>query len=158
MELIEETEAEKQQGRLPEPEPRYKTAVLPVKRTEHGQAWIRLAAAIVGAVILVILIVLLARLIYHKAHNHATPNTPAAQNTPAVSNNKQPASTAPKATSNSSSNSSGSSAATPSTGTKSTTQLTNTGPGNVVAIFVGSSLAAGGLHYLISVRRFAKSS
>ncbi|HET6864153.1 MAG TPA: hypothetical protein VFH37_03080 [Candidatus Saccharimonadales bacterium] len=157
MELIEETEAEKQQGRLPQPEPRYNTAILPVKRTEHGQAWVRLAAAIVGAVILVILIVLLARFIYHKAHNHATPNTPTAQNTPAVSNNKQPASTAPKSTSNSSSNSSSTTTTQP-TSTKSTTQLTNTGPGNVVAIFVGSSLIAGGLHYLISVRRFAKDS
>ena len=33
----------------------------------------------------------------------------------------------------------------------------NSGPGNVIGVFAFSSLAAGGLHYIISVRRFNKS-
>ncbi|MBX4190828.1 hypothetical protein KW794_01950, partial [Candidatus Saccharibacteria bacterium] len=34
--------------------------------------------------------------------------------------------------------------------------LPNNGPGNVIAIFAGSTLAAAGLHYIISLRRFNK--
>ncbi len=168
MELIESQE-EKNQGPLAEPEPRYQTGTLPVEKTEHGQTWVRLAAAIVLGVILIVLIVLLARWIYHKAHNHAEPNPPTSQNTPAVSSNNPPASPAPgsqpgspsgsSSSSSSASNSSGSSSSSSSNAGKSTpSQITNTGPGDVAAIFVGASLVAGGLHYLISVRRFAKNS
>ncbi|HET7827263.1 MAG TPA: hypothetical protein VFK97_00145 [Candidatus Saccharimonadales bacterium] len=149
MELIE-SEPESEQGSLPKPEPRYKPANLPVKRTDQGQTWLRLAAATVAAIILVILIVLLARWIYLKAHNHATPATPA---TPAV----QAPSAVPKKpskTSGGTSNNSNNKPASPN----SNPQITNTGPGNTAAIFVGASLVAGGLHYVISVRRFAKNS
>lgn len=149
MELIE-SESKSEQGALPEPEPRYQTASLPVEKSEHGQTWVRLAAATVLAVILVILIVLLARWIYHKAHNHSGPSTSTSQNTPAASVNNPPAASRPSSPDNSSS-SSGSSKS-------SSGQITNTGPGDVAAIFIGASLAAGGLHYLISVRRFAKNS
>jgi len=164
VELIE-SEQEKNQGPLPEPEPRYQTTTLPVQRTEHGQAWARLAAAIVLGVILIVLIVLLARWIYHKAHNHASPSTSTSQNTPSLSANNKSASPTPNsnssnpsggASSSSSSNTSSNSARNNTT--TSPSQITNTGPGDVAAIFVGASLVAGGLHYLISVRRFAKSS
>lgn len=157
MELIE-SEAEKNQGPLAEPEPRYQTTTLPVARTEHGHAWARLAAAIVLGVILIVLIVLLARWIYHKAHNHASPTPPTSQNTPALSANNKSASPEPSSQpSNPSGTSSNSSNPnTKSNATSNPSQITNTGPGDVAAIFVGASLVAGGLHYLITVRRFAK--
>ena len=154
MELIE-PEREAEQGALPEPEPRYKPVELPAKRSEHGQAWIRIAAATVVAVILVILIVLLARFIYHKAHNHAGPAPAVTQNTPAISNNNPKTSPAPAASPTpSSSNSNG--ANTGQNAGSNSSKISNTGPGNVVAIFAGASLAAAGLHYLVSVRRSAK--
>lgn len=158
MELIEETEAEKRQQALPEPEPRYQTSTLPVKKTEHGQAWARLAAAIVAAIILIVLIVLLARWIYHKAHNHATGGTSTTQTRPSASvNNPSSSSASGQSSSNSSANSSGSSNQTGTSNNPTTPgQITNTGPGDVAAIFLASSLAAAGLHYIVSVRRFAK--
>jgi uncharacterized membrane protein YgcG len=154
VELIE-SEADKEQGTLPEPEPRYRTANLPVERTEHGQAWVRIVAAAVLAVILIVIIVLLARWIYHKAHNNTTP--PTTRKGPSASVNNPPAKPAPSSNSNSSSNS-GSSGNSNGSGNSSAGQIANTGPGDVAAIFAGASLAAGGLHYLISVRRFAKNS
>lgn len=159
MELIE-SEAEKNQGPLAEPEPRYQTTTLPVERTEHGHAWARLAAAIVLGVILIVLIVLLARWIYHKAHNHASPTPPTSQNTPALSANNPPASPTPNSeSSNTSGGSTGSSSSNANSGAgPNPSQITNTGPGDVAAIFVGASLVAGGLHYLITLRRFAKNS
>lgn len=170
MELIE-SEQEKNQGPLAEPEPRYQTTTLPVERTEHGHAWARLAAAIVLGVILIVLIVLLARWIYHKAHTNAPTTSPTSQKQPALSANNKPANPAPGSESNNpSSNSSSSSSSNTNSGATanaSTTtnnsaanpsQITNTGPGDVAAIFVGASLVAGGLHYLITVRRFARNS
>ena len=166
MELIE-SDKERNQGPLPEPEPRYQTTTLPVEKTEHGQTWVRLAVSLVAAVVLIILIILLARWIYHKAHNHSGPGAPAKSpavsvNNPAkkqaASSNESGNSSGSSSTSNStSSNSSGSSAASNSN-SSSAAQITNTGPGDVAAIFVGASLAAGGLHYLISIRRFARNS
>ena len=152
MELIQETEAEKRQGPLPEPELRH-TAVLPVEKTEHGQAWLRLLAAILVGLVLVILIVLLARWIYHSTHHAAqtainTTKQQAAKTSQKVTNGES------QTTDNtsSSSSSSGSSTTTTTNGGK----ITNTGPGNVLAVFVGSSLAAAGLHFIISVRRQAR--
>jgi hypothetical protein len=138
-------------GVLPEPEPRYSTATLPSQKTEHGQGIVRIIAAILAGIILIVLIVLLARWIYHSAHHAVTPAPPSTSlKTPAVSpdNNTsgaQPSSgTPPTASPNN------------PTSAPAAPQITNTGPGDVVAIFAGAALAAAGLHYIISVRRFSR--
>lgn len=138
-----------------EAEPRYvhETATMPVERTEHGQTWVRLIASILGALILIVLIVLLARWIYHASHSKAVPTPAASQNTPAKSaaNSNNTAQPAPNAA-----NPSARPGTSAGTVTPNGPQITNTGPGNTAAIFVGASLAAAGLHYIISVRRFSK--
>jgi cytoskeletal protein RodZ len=148
VELIED---EKEvNGVLPEPEPRYHTATLPEGRTEHGQSLVRLAVAIVAGIILIILIVLLARWIYHAAHNSEPTPTPA----PSVS---APSTSSPDQKQPSDSNSGSAPTASPNNQSSSaTTKLPNNGPGDVVGIFIGASLAAAGLHYIVSLRRFVK--
>jgi predicted lipid-binding transport protein (Tim44 family) len=131
-----------------EAEPRYHTASLPADKTEHGQTWLRTLATIIVGVVLVVLIVLLARWIYHKSHHAAvsTPNT--SQQSAASSSAKNATGAQPAA------NSSNPSAPQPSSNpTAANSQITNTGPGDVATIFVTTSLAAAGLHYIINVRR-----
>lgn len=151
MELIENESVG--QGVLPEPEPRYQTATLPVEKSEHGQSIVRILASILVGLILIVLIVLLARWIYHKAH-HSTVVTPpvTTQNTPETSPNRpasgaQPSSGTPQTASPNNS---------PGTTPNSSTQITNTGPGDVAAIFIGVTLAAAGLHYILSIRKFSR--
>jgi ABC-type Fe3+-siderophore transport system permease subunit len=154
VELIE-SESEPQ-GPLPEPEPRYQTAALPIDKSEHGQAWLRLLAAILIGLVLVVLIVLLARWIYHKSH-HAVQPVPATSQKSGAQSNLKVTPGGQTQTSNNPSSSSPSNPSTPSSSASSgSTQITNTGPGNVVAVFVGTSLAAAGLHFIISTRRANK--
>jgi cytoskeletal protein RodZ len=140
---------------LPEPEPRYHTASLPIEKTEHGQSLLRTLAAILVGLILIVLIVLLARWIYHKTHHAVTPTPATSSQQSAASSsakNESGAQPAPSQSAGTSSNPS-----TPATGSSSgTKQITNTGPGETAAIFVGASLAAAGLHYIVTVRRFSK--
>jgi cytoskeletal protein RodZ len=82
------------------PEPRPKTAIVPINN-EHGQSWPQIIAAILVAIVLIILLVLLARWIYHRTHQNTT-------NSPGVSQ---------KATLNSSSAKNQSSAPNSSSGT-----------------------------------------
>ena len=139
-----------------EAEPRYvpTTATLPIERTEHGHAWLRLVATILAAIILIAVIVFLARWIYHSSHKKAVGTTSTTLKVPAASSSSNTSQTpaAPTSSSNPPQTSSG----TPTTPGVTNTQITNTGPGNVAAIFVGSSLAAAGLHYIISIRRFSR--
>ena len=174
MELVE-TEPVEQKTALAEPEPRYRTAEVPVEKTENGHAWLRILAGVLLAIILIILIVLLARWIYHKAHDNSQPAPATSQKSPASSSNNSTQSgtqsannsgsgSSSSSSNGSSSNSSSSSSSSTSSGSSASglhpssnpSQVSNTGPGNVAAIFVGTSLAVAGLHYLISVRRFAR--
>ncbi len=102
---------------------------------------LRTLAGILAVIIIAFLLVLLARWIYHATHNSNSPNTTTSQKSPASSPNKKTASNQPAANNQSSSPAGGNS------------QITNTGPGDVAAVFVGSSLAAAGLHFIWSVRR-----
>jgi cytoskeletal protein RodZ len=146
-----------------EPEPRPKTAIVPVEN-EHGQSWPQIIAAILIAIVLIVLIVLLARWIYHRTHQNSTSgsntgqkttlNSPSAKNQSAAPNSNShssspnPSSPSPSSTPNPSN---------PSPSSSNNQKISNTGPGNVVAIFVGTSLVAAGLHFMISVRRFNRS-
>ena len=151
MELIESERP--QTTALAEPEPRYHTASLPIEKTEHGHSLLRTLAAILVGLVLIVLIVLLARWIYHKAHHTSVvaPAPSTSRQTPATSSNNNASGAAP-----SSGNPSAPAANTPSAPSTGSSQITNTGPGDVAAIFVGTALAAAGLHYIISVRKFNK--
>lgn len=161
MELIENEPLE--QGVLAEPEPRYHTATLPTEKSEHGQSIVRILASILVGLILIVLIVLLARWIYHKAHHASeTVTPPTTQQTPATSSNRNTngakpstGNTQPSTGTPQTSTPSNTSNPTPSSN-NTNTQITNTGPGDVAAIFVGTTLAAAGLHYIINLRRFSK--
>jgi len=140
------------QGVLPEPEPRYHTETLPSEKTEHGQGIVRIIAAILAGIILIVLIVLLARWIYHSAHHtEVTPPPSTSLKTPAASSNNKTGGARP-----SGGNTPAPAANTPSTPSAGSSQITNTGPGDVAAIFAGTVLAAAGLHYIISIRRFSQ--
>ncbi|MBX4201741.1 hypothetical protein KW803_02510 [Candidatus Saccharibacteria bacterium] len=168
-----------------EPEPRYvsQTASLPVEKTEHGHTWLRTIISILVGIVLIVLIVLFARWVYHKVH-HKTASTStttsqtegdtssqtatsesqlqgsgSSSGSSSSSNSNSGSSNGSGSTNSSSSNSSSNSnnsTSTSSTNTDANPPIANTGPGNTVALFVGTSLIAGGLHYIISVRRFAK--
>jgi cytoskeletal protein RodZ len=146
-----------------EPELRPKTVVLPTEN-EHGQSWPQIIAAIVVAIVLIVLLVLLARWVYHRVHSNSptVPNTSSA-NSQKLSSNNSPAPGASPANPNSrsSAGSSSSNPGSPPSSSSSNNQnsppanqkITNTGPGNVIAIFVGASLASAGLHFIINLRR-----
>lgn len=123
--------------------------------SEEGQSVLQLIIMVAVGIILVVLLVLFARWVYHKAH-HVTQTTNTSSNQAVRSfdnpGSSQPANNSqPSTNSGSSSSGSNSSAATTQNG-----PLPNSGPGNVAAIFAGSALAAAGLHYIISLRRFNK--
>jgi cytoskeletal protein RodZ len=156
VELIESEPQE--QGILPEPEPRYHTEILPVKREEHGQTWLRTLVSILVGLILIVLIVLLARWIYHKAHHSSVAVNPptTAQNSPATSSSNT-ASGRPPASSSSGTPATASPNNSASSSAAANSNLPNSGPGDVAAIFAGTALAATGLHYIVSLRRFSRS-
>lgn len=103
------------------------------------------------AVVVIILLVLGGRFLHHQL----TKNDKTGAGPSTAANVKQPG-TNPQSgasTQGSGSTSSGTSSATTSSGTSgSATQVPNTGPGNVLAIFVGASFIVAGLHYAISRR------
>ena len=122
--------------------------------SEGGQSILQAIIMVIGAIILVILLVLFARWIYHKVHNDQSKTAGVSQlPQPSSSNQSQPETGQPSGNQGStatSNNSPSQPAANPGK------PLANTGPGNVAAVFAGSTLAAAGLHYIISLRRFNK--
>jgi hypothetical protein len=128
--------------------------VLPHQRREEGQSILQTIIMVIGGIILVILLVLFARWVYHKVHNNDQINTSGTVQAPEYSSgsNQSGASTQPSTQNNPSSSSSSTSGSSSQNGKT----ITNTGPGNVVAVFAGTTLAAAGLHYIISLRRFNK--
>jgi cytoskeletal protein RodZ len=115
---------------------------------------LRAILLILLAVVLIVLIVLFARWLYHKAHNNSQATQTGTNTTSQTSTSlpKQSASQ-PQSNSKTTPNSGSSSAPTNSNNNN----LPNGGAGNVIAIFAGASLAAAGLHYIISLRHFSRS-
>ena len=126
-----------------------------IGRTEHGQSLAQTIAMVIVAIILVILLVLFARWIYHKVHHPSINGASTSANKPSKQspNSSSSGPSHQNGPNSSSSNNQNSSSTSNSSGSKA---LANTGPGNVAAIFVGSAIAAAGLHYIISLRRFNK--
>lgn len=135
----------------------------PVKPAEEGESPPVAIISIIGAIILIVLLVLLGRFIYHKV------NSPSAENTSGTGQvtvqtplrvNKQPSSRNSSGSSSSSNSSSGSSSSSSSSSSNngassisSTGKLPNNGPGDVIGIFVSTTFAAAGLHYIVTLRR-----
>lgn len=128
-----------------------------------GRRWPVVIGYLLAALLVAIAVVYLARWIYHKVSPANKPLSIPASN---VSGNPPPSppatpSQTPAANSQSpgSGSSSGLSSNTGQSGQTSTRQsgasgqLPNSGPGDVVAIFVGVSLIFGGLHFLYGLRR-----
>ena len=104
------------------------------------QNWPMLLALTIAALAFAILVVFGGRFIYHKLHHPLNP-------APASS------SSLPKSFSSSSAPTSGSVTKPGSSSSSTNQQLANSGPGDVVAIFVASSFAAASLHFIVSLRK-----
>jgi hypothetical protein len=104
----------------------------PVRRT-----WPALAVYFLAALIVALIVVFIARAIYHSAHDKKS-------NSSNSSNTAYPPQTTPTTPPGSPSQTPPS----PSPG-----NLPNNGPGNVIALYIGTSLAAAGLHYIVTARR-----
>lgn len=128
-----------------------------------AQPWFDWAVRIILAVIVILIIVFGGRWIHHRLENRNKPvNVPTAVNQTPSSPNRSATGTGSSSNAgtgtgsgtkqnSSQSPSSGSTATGPSL--KSGQQLSNTGPGNVVAVFLASGFAAAGLHYVYANRR-----
>ncbi|MBI2589034.1 hypothetical protein HYW35_02425 [Candidatus Saccharibacteria bacterium] len=126
-----------------------------------GRRWPIVVAYLLAALIVAVIVVYLARWIYHKTTHQTTKPVPAANTSKVpeapvttVTPNQTPSSATTPSSGTSPDSSSGAVAnqnQTPQSGANG--QLPNSGPGDVVAIFLGVSLIFGGLHYLLSLRR-----
>jgi cytoskeletal protein RodZ len=159
------------------------TSELPDSQIEYrdneggGRRLVTLLIYIVLALVVATLVVFAGRWVYHKFSNNSAPApttvSPKSTNqgiktpTPVPSpTSKAPGTaTAPPATPPSSSSSSGAkkssgSSTAPTTTTPTPaptpTSLPNNGPGEIIALFIGSSFAAGFLHFTVKLRKIAK--
>lgn len=139
-----------QEQTIASPEPVYSENNPQSPQSEEGQSLLQTIIMIAAGIILVILLVLFARWLYHKVHHTAKITNTGSQSQPAPSypapssqpgaNSQQPSTNNPSASGTTNTQANG---------------LPNSGPGNVAAIFAASTLAAAGIHYIASLRRFA---
>lgn len=145
-------EPEKQIRDLPEPTvPEPTSQPEPVVHVMHEQDKRHLPTLvgyILAAFLVAIAVVWFGRWLYQKTTHKIPQPTPAANTNkvPAQPTNNPPANSTSSGSSTNVSPGSGSNTATNS-------QLPNSGPGDVVAIFIGASVVVGGLHYIYSLRR-----
>ena len=123
--------------------------VSPDEFYEHeGRRWPVILMYIVLAFAVALLVVFAGRWVYHKT-THRTAKTTKPETS---DSNKLP----PTPPTSNQQPSSGGTTSSPASGTsqnQTTSQLPNNGPGDVVAIFVGTTLGFGGLHYIYTLRR-----
>lgn len=105
--------------------------------------WLRLVVYGLAAFVVAIALVFGGRWLYRSIHHSPGQVVQQPSNTPKLTTPKSPPS--PSSGSQTPSNTSPS--------PNSNTKLPQNGPGDVVALFVGTSLAAAGLHYLFQLRR-----
>jgi len=124
----------------------------------RAKSWFNWTATALAVLILIVIVLFGVRAIHHhldKNNGLAPANT---QNTPAIpGSNSSKASTksTTSATNSKTKSSSYKSTSSPSTAASNPTptQVPNTGPGEVIAIFAGSVFAAASLHFIASLRR-----
>lgn len=106
----------------------------------QGRRWPMVVAFIILAFLVALAVVFAGRWLYNILTDKK-PTPPPSNNVPAPPNNpNKPTTPAPAPT------------PTP-TPTPQATQLPNNGPGSVLAIFVGTAVVIGGLHFLYNLRR-----
>lgn len=101
---------------------------------------------VLAVLIIAFLLILLARWIYHATHHHSKNVSSTSQEAPANSSQNK----SPSGQNSTGNNSSSNSSSSPSSNNS---QITNTGPGDTVAIFVVASVVAGGAHYMVRRRQ-----
>jgi hypothetical protein len=119
--------------------------------------WPMLLALFVAALAFAVLVVFTGRWVYHSVHNKSTVK-PAPANSKSLTKSPTGESGASNSGSvakpnTSTSGSAGNSGSSTSTNSTNSNQISNTGPGDIVAIFAISSFAAASLHYIISLRK-----
>jgi hypothetical protein len=124
-----------------------------INEPQDGQSPVQLVVAIVAGIIIVILLVLLGRWIYHEAHKQPDNKVTITSGHSSQSKGARPSG---GSASNNSSTSSNSGTTSNPSGSAPNNSLPNSGPGNVALIFAASAAAAAGLHYIISLRRTNK--
>lgn len=129
----------------PEPQPTT-PAVPPVPLHEfheqEGRRWPVILVYTLLAFLVAVAVVFAGRWVYRKATHQTTKTTSTNQGgVPAAPTASAPANNPP------------SGASSNQTPTSTNVQLPNNGPGDVIAIFVGTALAVGGLHFLYALRR-----
>lgn len=130
---------------VPTPPPTIPVAppVLQHELHEHeGRRWPVILVYALLAFLVAVAVVFAGRWVYRKATNHTAKTT---------STNQGSVPTAP--TANAPANNPPSGASSNQTPPSTNSQLPNNGPGDVMAIFVGTALAVGGLHYLYGLRK-----
>jgi len=119
-------------------------------KQQSGPRLLVLVLYVLAALLIAILIVLGSRWVYHKVHkNSSTSTTQTTKNPTSLKDNKSKSNPATSDTGNNKK-------PTDKTSNKSSnsrTELSDTGPGSVVAIFSAVSIAAAGLHYMYKLRK-----
>ena len=136
----------------------------------RSQSWFTWAARGAAAIVIILIVLFGARSLHHHLNNSKTGvkvatggNSPLPAQPGASAKSQKNSKSTPSTNSNSSSNStstngsgsSSNSGKSPGTATltPAPTQVPNTGPGDVVAVFLASAAIAGALHYRLQVRR-----
>jgi len=122
---------------------------------EAPRRWPMLVVYLIITLIVATLLVFGARAIYRHYHKNSVKTTSATTRPTFSGSNASGSSQASGSSANSNkSNGSG----TSSTNGQVPASLPNSGPGQVVSLFAGATLAAAGLHYIVSLRRSSKAS
>jgi cytoskeletal protein RodZ len=142
--------------------------------TGGARRWVALLIYLVLALVVATLVVFAGRWVYHRVSNNSSPAPTTL--TPKSSNSSTKTSPSPAPPSSSSQNKAGSaspnsssgSSSSATSGNKSTSNgaakpapqpstLPNNGPGEDIALFVGTTFIAATLHFMFTLRRAAKS-
>lgn len=118
-----------------------------IEEHRSDRSWPMILFYIALALLVALIVVLAGRFIYHKVHKNqskSTTTTSSVSGSGTASGSSTSQTSAPATTTP---------APTTTTTPANTGQLPNNGPGDVVALFVGVTLAAAGLHYIYQLRR-----
>lgn len=114
--------------------------------SRYSELYKNTAVRVVGVIILVVLLVLAGRFIHHQLKKD--------DNTPTVTTTSQKVTSTQTQTNGASgSGSSGSNSGSTNTQAQSSSQVPNTGPGDVVAVFLAVTFAGYLLHLLVAERK-----
>jgi len=120
---------------------------------EEGQTLLPTILWALAAVVLIFLLVLFARWVYHATRNNTATTPPTTVRAPTRSSTEEKNQARENRQSD---NQTATNNTENPSNTGNNSQLPNGGPGDIAAIFAGSSFAAAALHYIVSLRRQAR--